>query len=84
MVLWELDVYMKKIFGLILCIFIFGCTGSDDPNLLPIGASNIKDVGNGWSTFNLNGKSFLYHRTWSGNLGYESITEITKGIPCAE
>lgn len=56
---------MKKMF-LLFCLFlIIGCTKSaSDRSMLPNDANNVRDLGNGWATFDLNvdgtKKTFLF------------------------
>ena len=63
---------------LLLSLFlVVGCgTNSSDRASLPRGAYNIKNLGNGWSSFELSGYRFLYHKAWNGYKGYEAITQI--------
>jgi len=72
---------MKKflIFMILLSILIFGCKDTSSPRLplLPINASNMMDIGNGWYTFELNEMKFLYHKFCSpGVKESECITRI--------
>jgi len=74
------DFNMKKIILIVATLFIFclcSCkiADSSNDNCLPSGSTNITDLGNDWSTFEYNGKKFLYHAPNSAN-GYEAITQI--------
>ncbi len=62
----------------IVVLAIAGCesSSSNKPEKLPTHAINITDKGNGWTTFELDGIKYLYHRSYNGNLGYEAITAI--------
>lgn len=74
---------MKKIKTFILLllvsfIFLCGCgNNSDEPSYLPVNAYDVVDCGNGWVTFKLDGRTFLYLEKWSGYKGYAAITQIT-------
>lgn len=63
-------------------VLICGCETqkSDDPkklsNSIPPNAKNVIDKGNGWTTFDLDGNRFLYHRSIHGNAGWECVTVI--------
>ena len=65
----------------VLCVFLmFGCspsTSGGDTHRLPVGSTNIVDKGNGWYTFELDGKKFLYQYNWAGYRAWSSITEIS-------
>jgi len=56
---------------------------SDDPSMLPTDATNIRDLGNGWATFNLpvgnQTLTFLYHRSSTYYNGFESVTCLPSG-----
>jgi len=77
---------MKFIFLVLMVIFLIGCATieSEDNNILPDSATNIVNLGNGWTTFDLmfNGKikTFMFYRSKSatGYRGYCAITEISK------
>ena len=65
----------------ITILFLCGCfetSVSEKQSSLPVGASEITILGNGWVTFRLNGNLFLYHKQSVGYSGYESITQITE------
>ncbi len=69
--------------AVILClIMICGCETqkSADPkelaDAMPANATNVTDKGNGWTSFELDGNKYLYHRSCEPNLGYEAITVI--------
>lgn len=68
---------MKKIFlVLIAAVALAGC-GTNEANAgrrLPQGAVLVRDYGNGWVKFNLEGKHYLYHRSLSDYR--ESLTQI--------
>jgi len=70
---------------LILILFILGLLAltsgceshkSSQPDRLPTNAINVTDKGNGWTTFDLDGNRFLYHRSHWGSNGWEAITLI--------
>jgi len=76
---------MKKIFIsiiLILSLTFVGCHYDEcfeDPKItFPSGAEKITTIGDGWFTFYLDDKKFLYHkvRNKTGHRGYECITQI--------
>lgn len=66
---------MKKILVVLLFVVFAYCANnySTEVKVLPSEAYNITDIGNGWSTFELDGNKFLYHR---GYAGHEAITQI--------
>lgn len=71
---------MKKIF-LLSCLLFVGCNQSTNQESMPTGAKNVKDLGHGWSSFELDidGKTnkFLYRRKGvGGNAETECITQI--------
>ena len=68
---------MKILLSVLLILFV-GCTRhfSNEPETLPANATNIINKGNGWSTFELEGKKFLYHNAIMGYKGFECITQI--------
>lgn len=66
----------------IIIFLILYCIGCDFPKTypdisnLPTGVTNICNLNNGWITFDLEGKTFLYHRSTIGYRGFECITQI--------
>lgn len=71
-----------KWFLLLIILLIVSCaTISDDPNALPEKASNINDIGNGWVTFKLDGKKFMFKQRKEG---YSEFAVITQILDCEE
>jgi hypothetical protein len=74
---------MRKLFLLILiivCVTI-SCSEVTDKTtaykILPIGADNVVEHGNGWVEFSFKGNRFLYHYYNSGYYGKkECVTQI--------
>lgn len=79
---------MKRVlFVLMVAVLLTGCGGKPSPQpqtatkLLPPGATNVKELGNEWYTFELevNGqkRNFLYH-WWNGSHGEQGtcLTEL--------
>ena len=73
----------------ILLIVIIGCAkessdviidGRDSVQILPIGAKDIIDLGNGWVQFNItlddSVKTFIFYRARTGYKGYCAITQV--------
>jgi hypothetical protein len=67
------------------CLALAGCydtnpgahSRSTEANRLPAGATNIRDAGNGWSTFTYEGHRYLYMSRNSGaNFATEALTRI--------
>ena len=73
---------MKKILTLfvcMLCLCFAGCGNcSDDKDALPIGATNIKNIGNGWSTFERDGNTFMFRYKWVGDSCAMAITQVVE------
>jgi len=70
---------MKKLRLFLIILIIFACscgTMSDQPQALPSNATNIVDLGNGWVQFTLEENNFIYHKEYSGNTGYEGISQV--------
>jgi hypothetical protein len=72
---------MKKILillGLVLIAFVFITCDSEEDQIketLPERAVKIINKGSNWYQFNLDGRTFLYHKSFCYN-GYECITQI--------
>ncbi len=76
------------VIAVVLCAGLTGCnfdepiTAAQAPPHLPTGATEITDKGNGWVTFRLDGRLFLYHRKTEGagssTVGFESVTQLTE------
>ena len=73
---------IKIISLLLLGILVFFCLScgrsSNEPARLPPSATNRIELGNGWVTFELAGRMFLFYRYYSGYEGYGAITELSK------
>ena len=74
---------MKKYISVILLILVLCLSScrvfsisSENPLMLPLNATNIQQVGNGWVIFNLGDKKFLFYREHYGHQGYQCITQI--------
>jgi len=63
---------------LILTTTLIVCTVSisKEKNTLPAGAILISDRGNGWIEFELEGKRFLFYKSYYGFQGFAAITQI--------
>lgn len=58
-----------------MCLYACGSTSHKVSNL-PTNAKNVRRVGNGWVTFELDERTFLYHRANTVYGKYEAITQI--------
>jgi len=71
---------MKKIILitiLFLSLIVSGCSNqSSNKAVLPVGAINIQDVGNGWSEFTYKHQRILFHKSYKGYKGYQSMVVI--------
>lgn len=78
---------MKKLIVLILLVlFLVGCgSGSgnimyevdvDASDLIPLNADLIRDHGNGWVEFELEGNRYLFRHLKSAGRGYSAVTQI--------
>lgn len=64
---------------LILLLFLMSCVSNGGKSgYLPTGAINITDKGNGWYSFELDGKKYLYQMDVSGNAAWSAITEVSE------
>lgn len=76
---------------IISLLLVCGCSESviqsKDIKFMPTGAKNVNDLGNGWSTFELEmdgaTRKFLFHREilnpYSSNpVGLETLTELSQ------
>lgn len=68
---------MKSAIKVLLIISVLVSVGcSRQVDVLPAGATNIRDIGNGWVYFDLDGRTFLFFRTnWDGGKG-AMITQV--------
>lgn len=63
----------------ILLFVAAGCSETFEESHLPIGATNVKQVGTCWYTFDYDGRKFLiYERNLGYNNGVVTITELSK------
>lgn len=77
---------MKKAIAILLCVAVVGCqpdvsTEAGKSTMrpyLPENAQDIQSKGNGWLTFRLDGRLFLFHHSFAGNAAVESITELSE------
>jgi len=68
---------MRILLVLFIVCFFVGCgSQSNDRDILPTNAEHVIDIGNGWVTFSLDGREFLFHNGFMGYAGYEAITCI--------
>ena len=73
---WFAGLIVVAMVGLLLAIgFGFSKRVENNPTLPP-NATEITTLGDGWHEFNLGTNRFLFHRTISGNLGFECITKL--------
>lgn len=67
---------------ILLGLFILvGCTLPESTiknSFLPTGSTNVKNVGNGWFTFEYEGKKFLYFRHGAGDSTHSGVTKISE------
>ena len=64
-----------------LVVTFLGCSSPNEAGRtsnLPTNAVNITDKGNGWYTFELDGKKFLCNIGWAGYSGWAGITEVSE------
>jgi len=69
---------MKRLLALALLVLCIGCgetTVAPTSDTLPTGATNVREVGNGWSTFDWQGHHILYHKFNYQNGGQISRSE---------
>ena len=68
-----------KLMLLVVWMLFVGCVRNGGKvDYLPSDAISITDKGNGWYTFELDGKKFLYMQELCGNAGWSAITEISE------
>ena len=73
---------MKAKFVLVLIVIvlsfaILGCeVSSDDSGSLPKNATVVRNHGNGWVEFQLEGNTYLFYRGSAGYKGYMALTQI--------
>lgn len=67
----------KCILIVIMSLLVVGCYSvSTEEHVLPRRATKIVDMGNGWSSFELEGQCFLYHNEVAPYRTWEAITKI--------
>ena len=78
---------MKKLIcmfiGFLVLITVIACEhqavdSEDFKSCLPSNSTNITYIGNGWVTFDLNERAFIYHRSVDGYRAFECISEVSR------